>query len=155
MNMITRMEDGVPPSKAAYDRIELFETANVPIFSNVEVDIAPSAGKLWKISDMLLFVEHLPLGASGGEHALTLYSHTTPLLYGASVYGSDLIWRYSMWDIANYSKKPTSDEAALIALGNIYMTKENPLTVRYNNNTDAIQTNPRQIRLSVIETPLI
>lgn len=153
--MITRIEDGLPASKANYKTYSKYESATVPIFSFENTLVTPPAGKLWKILNMMLFVEALPLAASAGEHSFTLFSKDIPILYGASVYDSDLVWRYSMWEIAGFSQKPASNEAALIALDSIHLTTTNYLTVKYINNTNEPQVYQRIIRLSVIETPLI
>ena len=152
---INRIEDGVPPSKAIYKQHIVFETATISAFGFEETNIIPPVGKLWRILNMMLFVEALPLAATVGTHVFELYSNAIPLLQGKSTFNTDLIWRYSMWDSANDTQKPASNEGALMAIDSVHMTAEDYLIIRYTNGTDAAQPASRQIRLSIIETPLI
>lgn len=152
---INRIEDGVPPSKAIYKQHIVFETSSVPAIDYEDTLIIPPVGKLWKILNMLLFVEALPLAATGGDHTFELWSKDIPIIQGKSAYDTDIVWRYSMWEHANISQKPASNEGALMAIDSIHMTAEDYLTIRYLNGSDTAQTYNRLIKLSVIETPLI
>ena len=152
---INRIEDGVSPSKATYKQHIVYETSTVNWADYEDTHVIPPAGKLWKILNMMLFVEALPLAATSGDHTFELFSKDIPILQGKSAYNTDIVWRYSMWEYANLVQKPASNEGALMAIDSIHMTTEDYLTVRYLNGSDIPQTYTRHIRLSIIETPLI
>lgn len=77
------------------------------------------------------------------------------MLYGESVYGSDVDWNNSAWSVADYAQKPPSSEAALLAVGNITADAANPLKITYFNATDAQNVRLGEITVHVIETPMI
>ena len=151
---INRIENGVSPTTSTYKLHTILETANVNPFSYEDTYISPPIGKLWKILNMFLYCRN-PLGATFGEHTYVIKSGTINIVMGESVFGSNLLWDYCGWEIANSSQKPGASIDAQYALNNIYLTNDNKLTIKYINNTDATQVEARDIRVSVKETTLI
>lgn len=152
--MITRIEDGVPPSKSTYKLHTVLDPANVLPFTSEDTYISPPIGKLWRILNMFLYCRN-PLGATFGEHSYTLRSGDINIILGESVFGSNILWDYMGWQLADSRQEPDSNIGAQYALDNIHLTPDNQLRIRYINNTDSTQVEARDIRLSVLETTLI
>lgn len=151
---INRTENGVPPAK--FIPIVKYITKNTTIASMAyeTVELSPPAGKSWRVLNMYLFASK-PTGATVGAHAFSLILGDINVLYGESVFNSDLKWDYSRWDLADSVQKPDTDIASQQALISTYFTKKTPLYVKQFNNTDVPQTRIRYILMSMIESPLI
>ena len=155
---ITRIEGGVPPSKAKYSYDDYILSGSLTPGHSDVTTICPPAGKRWQIKNMVLYAPAV-IGATSGVHSFTLnlvgISLDIGILHGASVFGSTLKWDYSRWDVADSSQKPNTDVAAQNALSSTHIVPENPFEIHYNNATDATQTLTRIISLYVLESPLI
>lgn len=151
---INRIESGVPPSKYNHILLEETQTGNISAGSGENTVFTPPAGKLWQVLNMYLMAQP-PSGASSGIHSYTLIVGNINILSGGSVFGSLVNWNSSCWEAADSFQYPDTAVAAQNALTSTHIIKENPLTVRYFNNANEIQTQSRYIYLSILETPLI
>ena len=153
--MIHRIEGGVPPTTNKHVTRYITEGDNVSSMASDMTYITPPVGKVWQILNMFL-MSMAPLGAASGKHFFSLdIGGTMNILKGESVFGSNLRWDYSQWDLADSEQKPSEVVAAQNALTNTHIITESPLNVLYKNTTDVTQTLPRYLFFSILETPLI
>lgn len=153
--MINRIENGVPPTTNKHVTRYITEGDSVSSMASDMTYIIPPVGKVWQILNMFLLTV-APLGAATGTHYFSLgLAGTMNILKGESVFGSNLRWDYSQWDLADSEQKPSDVVAAQNALSNTHIITEGPLNVLYRNNTDVTQTLPRYLFFSILETPLI
>jgi len=99
---------------------------------------------------MYLFADK-PAGASVGTHSFDISSENEliSILYGRSIFSTDVSYNYSHWYIADSLKLPTTEIAQLMALLNKRLDEDNGLSITYGNGTDVNQASKRTIRLWV------
>ena len=153
---ILHSEDGVPPSKIRVVEVGVTSTDAVPSGTSKIEEFTPPAGYIWEISRMFLLALP-PTGAASGTHQFSVYTGggIGIGIHGKSVFGSKVSWNYSVWDVADSLKIPSSEEATLLALQSILCDQNTPLKVYYSNDTNVDQTIERTIVISVKETPII
>lgn len=151
---IIHLEDGVTPSKTRMVTMGGIFNDIVNSFSNHVETFTPPKGKQWRVVAMRL-KKGGAAGATLGTHSFSVSQGSASMLYGESVYSSDVDWNNSAWSVADYAQKPPSSEAALLAVGNITADAANPLKITYFNATDAQNVRLGEITVHVIETPMI
>ena len=150
---IHRIESGVAPAKSKLIHLTRYDTDNVGALSNVTQTFTPPVGHIWKIAGLALHA-YGPTGATVGTHAFSIQLDTTIITKGISVFGSELVWNYSHWFIADSSKLPAESETALMAILNTIFFNTVPLKIKYFNTTDAIASSTRTFNIDILETPI-
>ena len=151
---INRIESGIAPLKSRL--IELGGTFNdtVASFGSYTKIFTPPKGVKWEIINMRL-LKGFPTGGSVGTNGFTVSVGNAPQIYGESVFGSKIEWRYNTWITADSLKYPVAEDAAILALQRIVSNRGNPLTVRFDNSTDVNNTKLGEIYIQVLERPVV
>lgn len=149
---VKHVELGVSPTS----KIVQLDISDNSLCASIDFSIntfTPPKGFLWKITSMTLAVDH-PTGATVGYHSFALHNSPCIVMEGGSTFDTELKWDWSTWRFANHTQLPATNEAQLLALlGSIY-SYDNPLYIIYMNGTDIGTTEPRVMRIRIVETAI-
>lgn len=151
---IIHLEDGVPPSKSRMVIYEESDADDVIAGGSKITTITPPVGHIWKITSLYLDAKP-PFLAGGGTHQWMVGNAVSAMLRGISTFASNVEWDASMWTVANSSKAPSSEIAALYTLINSVFDSNNPIVIIYYNDTDKTAADTRNIEIVIEETPKI
>ena len=139
---LDRMEALIPGINAKVKFLKYTATETVPAGNCEEVKFYPPPGKRYQLLGFRLNVNAVP-GATSGEHDFYIYRENTWYEIGVYNYGIS----YNSSNIFGVMKS----DKTVIYVTKIFGDEENAIVCRYNNRTDADQTNKRNYRLVVLE----
>lgn len=132
--------------------VDATSTTTVPARASEIIIIQPPAGKIWRLRSFY-FVASAIAGATTGAHVLKVHTYSTPAASAPGVsntYNADIRVNDSVPWI--YGRLAPDDQFGWQKYLQSFIASYNyPLTVHYENATDADQTNKRVIRLLVEE----
>lgn len=117
--------------------------------SSSEVEIYAPQGSVYRVLNMFLNGPIIS-AATTGNHRFRVYSNQRALV-GYSAYTSPIVWRYGSWETADSQQSPKDSVVQSRQMANLVATDSTPIRIQYYNNTDADQTNSRNINLTVRE----
>lgn len=133
-------------SKGSLASSDYDQTLNVAAGSAVSVNITPPLGELWRVKGLYLRVL-APTGATTGTHYLGVRmgdADRGEVLRGTTAHNKLLYMIDNSW-FTDVDTKAPSDQAN--AVRNLVCSNAVPLSVRYSNNTDALQNQALWIRV--------
>lgn len=151
---IIHLEDGVPPSKSRLILVGATYTTTVAAGGTLIKEFAPPPGKIWEVHYISLDARP-PAGAATGTHQFRVFIRSSSVMLGKSVFGSAVEWDNNMWVTADSVKQPATETGAMTAVRNMVCDSVNNLTIRYDNNTDVVNSGDFIIFVYVKETPII
>jgi len=111
------------------------------------IDILAPAGYIYELINANLFAPFVS-GATSGSHYIVVYAlGIFGVMFGYASYSKDLQFNNSYWHLADIDATPPSDQ--LLALQSCRADEDSPITIRYNNDTDADQTQLRNYRFMI------
>lgn len=134
-------------------KIVLTQSDNIAAGDNDISQILSSPNTISRVVSMFLFAS-APLNATSGTHQFYLYiaADGPRTMIGTSAFGDAVCLDCGYWftatDAATY---PTSPIEVQAAVSTINFDDVTPLEIRYNNDTDVVQTAGRDIVIIVIE----
>lgn len=114
------------------------------------VIFTPPEGKIWEMLSCNFAASAIP-GATIGTHEFEVIVSNMGYLLGSSGYNKDLAYGAGEWELATVFALPSDKVSQLEILKTIKIDADKPLTIRYDNSTNANQTIPRILRFSFKE----
>lgn len=95
-----------------------------------------------------------PGGATSGAHSFAIRPAGTFIesMRGQSNYDSGLTFNRGIWTAADKLQYPQTEAAQVAVIDSMVADENDPLEIRYINQSDATQSNERRIRLLVKES---
>jgi len=136
----------------AVTRIKNDQTATVQASNREVTSIFAPTGKLLSVDTIFIEINP-PSGATTGRHNVSLRgpADNVQYLFVESGFSDSILIAGSYVDTATKRVSPSDAGAVNTAIQSIAADDSTPLVVRYENNTDADQTNRRRIRLVGVE----
>ncbi len=112
----------------------------------VKSEVYAPTGSIYRLRGMYLRAEPIGSGSTGTHRFYLTNTNGTRTLEGKSQYNSRIIFQYYNWKIVD-TQQPDTDAALVGALKSMTATENSPITVVYNNDSDADQVDARDIKL--------
>jgi len=130
------------------DSMDESSSVVVPFMSTADTVITPPPGWIYRMRSMFLWASP-PAGATFGTHAYHIIAPAGALAYspmqGRSSYNRMVQFNGGGWTVANDETRPTGPAAQQLAVAALIATEDDPLTIRYFNDTDADQVVARNL----------
>ncbi len=111
-------------------------TATISAGGNGTLTITPPVGYLMKINSIYMSAPAV-VGATSGTHSFTLYGSVGVLCIATSQYNQSLYIKGLLPYIPSVMKFPTTEGGFISSIKDIWFDNANPLTMQYNNATNA------------------
>jgi len=138
----------VSGSTREVEKVDASVSGNVAVGGSEDTLITAPVGWIYRVRALRLRALP-PAGATGGTHTVfvmvTVGALSFSLLRGESGFAKDVFFSVNSWVKATLGAQPPGAAAQLAAVGQILINDSEPLVIRYTNNTDAIQTNTREL----------
>jgi hypothetical protein len=153
--VLAQLQSGVTPvtvngRKAGVAVGSFDQTLNVAAGGSAIITITPTAGELWRIKMLRLYVP-VPSGATSGSHGTVVGVGTPGVDYSSlqitSLYNKGIAITNNVINASDDSK-PFDEMSQILAITNIVLTNAQPLKIYYNNNTNAAQTENMALRVT-------
>lgn len=116
-----------------------------------QTEIYAAAGTVWQCMALRLVVSPDSTATSGTHHFRVKIPPKVGILYGEANYNSDLVYHYQEWQKADVLTVPSNGAGQAMGPERMLATETDPITVVYENQTDAAQDNTREIRMAFKE----
>jgi len=148
--------DDTLPSATQVIPFESIEAVNATQTGTVEANtteytvVTPPSGYLYVLLCVYIWIEP-PDNATTGRHecSITTENIRTDFTKGESYYDEIVSYDEGSWEYADYEQEPASTAAQALMGRSLRASEDNGITLRYENKTDADQTNDRVYRLSL------
>lgn len=148
MQFQNRLGGVVSGSTIRIDSIDASSSVVVPFMSTIDTVLTPPTGWIYRMRSMFLWASP-PAGATFGTHAYHVIAPAGALAYspmqGRSSYNRMVQFNGGGWTVANDETRPTGPAAQQLAVAALIATEDDPLTLRYFNDTDADQVVARNL----------
>lgn len=135
--------------------IEWSFTSTVAASSDEIVELLPPEGYIWEFQALSLDVDAVP-NSTTGNHWMEVRnlggSYNQNSIYGRNSYNNGLNFRHSTWrtvDAANTAPDASNEAALMAVVASLIADDTSGIKIRYQNSTDADQTNTRTIAATV------
>lgn len=127
------------------------QSANLAPGAAEETAIFAPSNSVWKFRSAYIFVP-APESATTGSHQYEVRTTQGIMpLKGTSTYDTACVFHGLTWTAANSSKKPTTESAQEGAVRSLMATENQPVKVKYVNETDVTQSKKRKQNIAVEE----
>jgi hypothetical protein len=139
---------------AAKERLVLFQQTLAAVLaagSGETYQIYANPGTILKVVNVYFQVNR-PVGSTSGTHSLYLaYNPAINLMWGTSVFGSELKFDAGHFAVADSLRVPADIAAEAFMLNQIQFDSVVPFNLAYANDTNVAQNNARTYRVLAIE----
>lgn len=130
---------------------DLTDNAQVAAGADQFVDFYAPSGNIGVLQSIKLLTT-APPNATSGTHFMLVSSSATMGGYikGISSYNQQIYWNRFEWINADNDKEPSDGSAAANAIKDVFFDDVTSLRIQYENDTDVVQTNIRDIEITYL-----
>lgn len=114
-------------------------------------EVYAPTGSIYDSFNIFVRVDNPSSAASGNHYVYVETSGNVRSLFGKSDYATWVRFQHSAWMDANLEVWPTDEAAAMLAVGALKASENQPVRFSYNNQTDVEQPNDRIYKIAVEE----